>query len=650
MGIPMEETRYLLALFLFFPLLCNSLNSDGLSLLALKSAITSDPTGILSTWSDSDSTPCHWPGIRCSPAGSVVSLSLSARFLTGYLPSELGALLSLQRLSLSRNNFSMPIPSHLFNATSLLSLDLSHNSLSGAIPPLIAALSNLSSLDLSSNHLTGTLPLDLTNLTRLQGTLNLSYNQLSGPLPPSYGRLPVMVSLDLRHNNLSGEIPQVGSLLNQGPTAFSGNPGLCGFPLNNPCPEHYQNPTYPRSLNPNDNHWTPSTKEVTFEKPNRNRMAFMLLALAVLGAVVLSLWLARRRCLYAAPDADKAKQRKVVVEEDAYDEEGQKGKFVVMEEGFGLELEDLLRASAYVVGKSRSGIVYKVVVGSGKEAVAVTRLSEGDEADVRWRAREFESEADAVGRIHHPNIVRLRAYYYATHERLLVSDFIPNGSLYTALHGPHSNGTPPLSWVSRLKIAQGAARGLMHIHDCSPRKYIHGNIKSSKILLDEELRPYISGFGIHRLQSVCSTLPRSSINHIGSIKRHHPSNIMLPFKGSEIPSSSSAYLAPEVKAGVKVNQKCDIYSFGVVLMEMLTGKIPDGSPENEGTGLVGLVRKVFHEERPLSEIIDPALVNQVHVKKQVLSVFHVALSCTGMEPDLRPRMRAVCVSLEAIKS
>lgn len=117
--------------------------------------------------------------------------------------------------------------------------------------------------------------------------------------------------------------------------------------------------------------------------------------------------------------------------------EEQKGRFVVVDEGFGLELEDLLRASAYVVGKSRSGIVYKVV-GGGKGSVpaatvAVRRLSEGDDGGLRFK--EFEAEVEAIGRLRHPNVVPLRAYYYASDEKLLITDFIRNGSLHTALHG-----------------------------------------------------------------------------------------------------------------------------------------------------------------------------------------------------------------------
>ena len=210
----------LASFLIFFTCLSSSLNSDGLSLLALKAAIVSDPTGVLDTWSESDLVPCHWGGISCTH-GRVTGVFLPNRSFTGYIPSELGALVNLRQLSLANNNFSKPIPSRLFNATTLLSLDLSHNSLSGPLPTQVKALKYLVHLDLSSNLLNGSLPEELAELENLAGSLNLSHNRFSGEVPASYGKIPLMVSLDLRHNNLTGKIPQIGSLLNQGPTAFS---------------------------------------------------------------------------------------------------------------------------------------------------------------------------------------------------------------------------------------------------------------------------------------------------------------------------------------------------------------------------------------------------------------------------------------------
>lgn len=598
-----------------------SLNSDGVSLLALKSAISCDPSDFLSSWSELDSSPCHWNGITCDQNDKVTSISLSAKNLSGYIPSEIGALSSLSILSLSYNNFSKPIPIHLFNATSLHSLDLSNNAFTGFLPQQITSLINLNHLDLSANFLNGSLPQDLTHLTRLTGTLNLSYNRFSGQVPASYGMFPVALSLDFRHNNLTGKIPSVGSLLNQGPTAFSGNPFLCGFPLETPCAE-------PEAQKP-----PPNGEKEGFVRKGGSGNASVVVSLisgvsVVVGVMFASVWVLRRKW--------KLDEGKMGNEKLEKAEEGQKGKYVVLDEGFGVELEDLLRASAYVVGKSRSGIVYKVVAGT--TAVAVRRLSEGD---ATWRFKDFETEVEAIGRVQHPNVVRLRAYYYASDEKLLVTDFIPNGTLHNALHGGVGNNLPPLSWAARLKIAQGTARGLMHIHECNPRKYVHGNIKSTKILLDDELQAYISGFGLTRLVSGLS----KPIN--SSTKKLSTSQIILSPQNST--SYCISYMAPEGRVpGSKFTPKSDIYSFGIVLLEILTGRLASEA-EDDGKGLESLVRNVFKQGRPLCEIIDPALLNEVHAKKQVLAAFHIALKCTELDPELRPRMRIVSDNLDRIK-
>ncbi|KAF7818987.1 Receptor protein kinase-like protein ZAR1 [Senna tora] len=624
------------------------MNSDGLSLLALKAAVESDPSGVLSSWTDSDSTPCRWAGVVCSH-DRVTQLVLPNKGLTGYIPSELGLLYSLKQLTLSHNNFSNVIPSRLFNATDLVVLDLSHNSLSGPIPTEITSLKSLRHLDLSSNSLNGSLPEALSDLTGLVGTLNLSYNHFSGGIPESFGGLPVIVSLDLQNNNLTGKIPQVGSLLNQGPTAFSGNPGLCGFPLQNACPEA-QNPDFPSTENPQN----PKTLDPGFprgipEEKAKARGGSVIVAIIsgvslMVGAVSLLVWLFRRR--WSGDESELGKQKlDNEVEEGGGGGEGQKGKFVIVDEGFNLELEDLLRASAYVVGKSRSGIVYKVVAaGKGScpaaSVVAVRRLSEGDST---WKLKEFEAEMEAIGRVHHPNVVRLRAYYYANDEKLIITDFIRNGSLHTALHGGPSNPLPPLSWAARLKIAQGAARGLMYIHEFNGRKYVHGNLKSTKILLDDDLHPYISGFGLTRLGLTTS---KSSISM--APKRQNSKQSIATSAVTN--THSNNYLAPEVRMnGGKLTQKCDVYSFGIVLLELLTGRVPESGAENEGKMLEGFVRQAFREEKPLCDIIDQALMSEVYAKKQVVAVFHVALNCTEHDPELRPRMRSVSESLDRIK-
>ncbi|KAL5984237.1 hypothetical protein ACLOJK_018341 [Asimina triloba] len=223
----------------------------------------------------------------------------------------------------------------------------------------------------------------------------------------------------------------------------------------------------------------------------------------------------------------------------------------------------------------------------------------------------------------------------------LVLNNVSHGDFERVPFSSSSSSSSPLSWAARLKIAQGAARGLAHIHECSPRKHVHGNIKSSKILLDDDLEAYIADFGLNRLTSGA---------YKSSDSKQAPNHSLVSGFGSKIPTSPSAwYLAPEARAsGSKLTQKCDVYSFGIVLLEMLTGLSPGAKAKTSEDGLERLVRTAFREELPLSELVDPALLREVHAKKQVLAVFHVALGCTEKEPEMRPRMRSVSDSLDRI--
>jgi serine/threonine protein kinase len=200
--------------------------------------------------------------------------------------------------------------------------------------------------------------------------------------------------------------------------------------------------------------------------------------------------------------------------------------------------------------------------------------------------------------------------------------------------GPTASPTP-LPWPVRLSIVQGAARGLAYLHDYSPRRYVHGCIKSSKILLDEELRAHVSGFGLARLVAGAHKAAGNSTKKLGAAA--------CALRGAAV-----SHVPPELRApgGAAATQKGDVFAFGVVLLEAVTGREP---AEGEGgLDLEAWVRSAFKEERPLSEVVDPTLLGEVHAKKQVLAVFHVALGCTEADPEMRPRMRAVAESLDRI--
>ncbi|KAI3817471.1 hypothetical protein L1987_11262 [Smallanthus sonchifolius] len=643
----------------------------------------------------------------------VVGIALAGRNLRGYIPSELGNLVYLRRLNLHDNSFHGSIPDQIFNATSLHSIFLYGNNLSGALPASICnpprlqnvdfshnslsgtaqkflgncrqlqrlilagnefsgeipsgifpELANLIQLDLSSNSLNGSFPYDIGQLKSLSGTLNISFNHFTGKLPASLGDLPLTVSFDLRHNNFTGEIPQTGSFANQGPTAFLNNPSLCGFPLQKTCRDNSS------TIPPGTQSFSPAVDENETKKGLKPGLIILIsvadaFGVALIGLVIVYLYWRRKDsngcsctckgrfggnqkskfcsfpCVSGFPNTDsEAESEKgdaVSGGASGGGGEGGGGGLVAIDKGFSFELDELLKASAYVLGKSGLGIVYKVVLGNGIP-VAVRRLGEGGEQ----RYKEFVAEVQAIGRVKHPNVVKLRAYYWALDEKLLISDFISNGNLASALRGQTST---ILSLSTRLKIAKGTARGLTYLHECSPRKFVHGDIKPSNILLDNDHQPHISDFGLNRLINITGNNPSSSGGFMGGA---------LPYLIQT--EKVNNYQAPEARVSSnRPTQKWDVYSFGVVLLEMLTGRSPEFSSPTTSTSieipdLVKWVRKGFEEETPLSDMVDPMLLQEVHAKKEVLSVFHLALACTERDPDIRPRMKTVSESLEKIRT
>ncbi|KAI5058587.1 hypothetical protein GOP47_0026757 [Adiantum capillus-veneris] len=717
-----------------------ALTTDGHALIAFKNSVSGDPLGTLATWNPKDDTPCHWHGIVCNTLPGfttprVVSISVVMANISGRIPPEMGTLDQLRRLSLHHNSLTGTLPQQLFNATALRSifvqgnlisgeipsqisllpylqnLDLSHNQLFGMIPDSIAEcrqlqilglannflsgyipdgigdyLTALQELDLSDNNLSGPIPRNFGNLSSLQSTLNLSYNRLSGSIPESLGKLPYTVSLDFSHNNLSGRIPQEGSLADQGPGPFIGNPALCGLPLSRPCPVAPYVPPLPSM--PRDGA-PPVVGPFGAEMPRANltRRASLstgaIIAIAVGDAVGISLvgiilvyfyWktsicddkCCRKKgssegCCVLGGGATTSGGASEESEGSSDTKTAEQGELVALDKGFSYELDELLRASAYVLGKGGLGIVYKVVLGSGVP-MAVRRLGEGGVQ----RFKEFESEVQAIAKVRHPNVVRLRAYYWADDEKLLIYDYIANGSVAAALHGTSQSPSRALTWTERFKIAKGAAVGLAFIHECSPRKYVHGDIKASKILLDMHMEAHIADFGLARLASIAGGATHDRHPSMGAIGiGASSSSIMTLPSGSTTlgassatttwharaqSSSSALYRAPECHLEGKPAQKWDVYAYGVVLMELLTGRSPAFQLATYGEELVTWLGRVLtKEEKVPTQILDPTLLlDSSHVQKQMMETLHLAITCTSHSPDHRPKMRGVVDALDKI--
>ncbi|KAL6984847.1 hypothetical protein U1Q18_018228, partial [Sarracenia purpurea var. burkii] len=404
-------------------------------------------------WNSSDSA-CNWVGVQCNANSSgVYSLRLPAVGLLGSIPANtIGQLTQLRVLSLRSNRLSGQIPLDFSNLKSLRNLYLQNNQFSGEFPASIIDLSRLNRLDLSGNNFTGKIPVAVGNLTQLTGFF-LQNNGFTGELPNINGSANLL-NFNVSNNHLNGSIP--ASLSKFPASAFAGNIGLCGEPLP-PCSPFGASPApSPSSIPPPEN---PSGKR------NKKLSTASIVAISVAAALcfillllILLLRLRKRqhhRRLAAKPDQKlPATARSAAVAAEAGTssskdevtggggggasssvEQGERNSLVFFEGGgvYGFDLEDLLRASAEVLGKGGGGTSYKAVLEEEEEyggtTVVVKRLK-----DVVVSQKEFESQMEVLGEMKHDNVVPLRAYYYSKDEKLLVYDFMPRGSLSALLH------------------------------------------------------------------------------------------------------------------------------------------------------------------------------------------------------------------------
>ncbi|KAK6117722.1 hypothetical protein DH2020_048574 [Rehmannia glutinosa] len=279
------------------------------------------------------------------------------------------------------------------------------------------------------------------------------------------------------------------------------------------------------------------------------------------------------------------------------------------------DLEDLLRASAEVLGKGTFGTTYKAAL-EDATTVAVKRLRE-----VVVGRKEFEQQMEIVGNIRHENVAPLRAYYYSKDEKLMVYDYYSRGSVSALLHAKRGEKRIPLDWETRLKIAIGAARGVAHIHTQSGGKLIHGNIKSSNIFLNSQQHACLSDLGLATLTNPIA-----------------PPVMRIP-----------GYRAPEVTDTRKVSQPSDVYSFGVLLLELLTGKSPVASGGEEVVHLVRWVHSVVREEWT-GEVFDVELLRYPNIEEEMVAMLQIGMSCVARVPAQRPKIGDVVRLLEDVRS
>ncbi|KAK7386228.1 hypothetical protein VNO78_26291 [Psophocarpus tetragonolobus] len=497
-------------------------------------------------------------------------------------------------LKLSNMGLKGQFPRGIQNCSSLTGLDLSINKLSGAIPGDISNLIPFAtSVDLSSNELSGAIPESLANVTFLN-TLKLNQNQLTGQIPLQFGAMARIKAFDVSNNFLTGQVPIFKKTV---AVNFANNQGLCGGP----------------SL--------PSCQA----KPSKSNMA--VIAGAAVGGVTLAALGLGIGLFFFVRHVSFKKEEDPEGNKWARSLKGTKQiKVSLFEKSVSkMKLSDLMKATnnfsnTNIIGSGRTGTVYKAVLDDGT-ILMVKRLQES-----QYTEKQFTSEMGTLGSVKHRNLVPLLGFCMAKRERLLVYKNMPNGNLHEQLHP--AEGVSTLDWTTRLKIAIGAAKGLAWLHhSCNPR-IIHRNISSKCILLDAEFEPKISDFGLARLMNPIDTHLSTFVNgEFGDL----------------------GYVAPEYARTLVATPKGDVYSFGIVLLELVTGERPTNVAKAAETFKGNLVEWIteLKDNEKLRDAIDESLASK-DVDSELFQFLKVACNCVQPTPKERPTMFEVYQLLRAI--
>ncbi|KAJ8760155.1 hypothetical protein K2173_011011 [Erythroxylum novogranatense] len=580
--------------------------SDSDALLRFKSSLGNNES--FSSW-DISKKPCdwntvNWIGVLCLN-NSIWGLQLENMGLTGTI--DVDALVSVEKIrtiSLMNNRFEGPLP-EFRKLGKLKALYLSNNKFVGEIPDTsLQGMSSLKRLYLANNEFTGSIPASLLTLPKLT-ELRLEGNQFTGQIPDFQQQ--GLRSVNLASNQLEGPIP--ASLRNMNPNSFSGNKNLCGPPLSS-CP------AFPEEVKKSDsNTWKivliviivvvvlvalPVALFLFYKKKNESDLK------SSSSSVVAATYSAERVQHEAQPPrattglTRRADQAKLSFLRDDIE------KF---------DLQDLLRASAEVLGSGTFGASYKA--GVSGQVVVVKRYRHMNTVG----KEEFYEHMRRLGRLKHPNLLPLMGYYYRKEEKLLVMEFVDNGSLASHLHGNHSLEGQGLDWQTRLKIVKGAAKGMAYLYNELPIMVPHGHLKSSNVLLDDSMEPLLTDYALRPV-----------------INPESAHSLMV------------AYKSPEYTLHGRTTNKTDIWSLGILILEILTGKFPENylmQGYDKNANLATWVNKMAKEKR-IGEVFDKDMTRTKNSKSQMINLLKIGLNCCEEDADRRMDVKVIVEKIERL--
>ncbi|KAF7842245.1 putative LRR receptor-like serine/threonine-protein kinase [Senna tora] len=538
---------------------------------------------------------------------SLSALYLAHNVFSGLVPRCLENLTSLQMLDLSSNKLISCIPSSLWNIKDILMVDLSSNALNGTIPLEISSLRALILLNLSNNQISGNIPPTIGDLQTLQN-LSLENNKLQGSIPESFGKMISMEFLDLSENYLSGVIPKsLESLVHLKYINLSYNLLYGEIPSGGP----FRNFTAESFVMNEDLCGKPQLRVKPCKKGSGHRSTKGMLLIKCLLPVMLAVIIVASCIIFLKHkrnDVNDSTNRDL------------------------LNLEMLARVSYYellqgtngfdecnFLGQGSFGSVYKGILSSGQMvAVKVFNLN------LEEASRSFDTECIAICNLRHRNLVKIISSCSNVDFKSLIMEFMPNGSLERWLYSHNYC----LDILQRLNIMIDIASALEYLHHGSSTPIVHCDIKPSNVLLDEEMVAHLSDFGISKL--------------LGEEKLQIYTKTF----------ATAGYMAPEYGSEGLVSMKGDVYSYGIMLMEVFTRKKSIDDMFVEGLSLKCWVSK--STPHSIINILDANLLQGDHQIGNTLlhisSIFELALNCSTDLPETRMNMADVVVSLKNIKA